>query len=233
MRILLVAEGPVFRLGFRALVERTDDMVLVGEVADSRSALAAVAQEQPDVVAIEIDLAGLSGVDVARAIIRQRPELRILLLAARRRERDLVDGFAAGALGFALSTDPVDAMREAIRIVGAGGRYVSKRLGDPPPDAMLRRGTARRPGRPGDLLDILSTREREVFHLVLKGWRNRDIARELGVSMKTVDTHRTHINRKLHCCGAADLIRFAASNGLLDQPPPAPSNDILNLESAS
>jgi two-component system response regulator NreC len=215
MRIGLVSEEPVFRLGFRALIEQTDDLVIVAEVTDARSGLPVIIGVEPDVIAVEVDLPGVSGIDATRALHRRLPDARILLLAGWPRHRDLLDGFVAGALGFVLKTDPIDSLREAIRTVGEGRRYVSERMGGIPPDPTLKRLASTAP----DLLALLSSREREVFHLVLKGFRNREIARELCIAIKTVDTHRTHINRKLHCSGAADLVRFAAGNGLLDHLP--------------
>jgi DNA-binding NarL/FixJ family response regulator len=226
MRIGLVSEEPVFRLGFRALIEQTDDLVIVAEVTDARSGLPVVIGVEPDVIAVEVDLPGVGGIDATRALVRRLPASRILLLASWPRQRDLLEGFAAGALGFVLKTDPIDSLREAIRAVGQGHRYVSERMGVPL-DPILKRLGSKTVTSP-DLLDLLSSREREVFHLVLKGFRNRDIARELCIAIKTVDTHRTHINRKLHCSGAADLVRFAAGNGLLDHVP-APVNSAPDL----
>jgi DNA-binding NarL/FixJ family response regulator len=222
MRIVLVSEEPVFRLGFRALIQETDDLVMVAEVTDARAGLPVVIAEEPDVVAVEVDLPGVSGIDAARSLTRRLPGSRILLLAGYPRQRDLLEGFAAGALGFALKTDPVESLREALREVGAGRRYVSEKMGGPSPDLMLKRLSSKTITSP-DLLDLLSAREREVFHLVLKGFRNREIARELCIAVKTVNTHRTHINRKLHCSGAADLVRFAAGNGLLNHVPIRPN----------
>jgi DNA-binding CsgD family transcriptional regulator len=136
-----------------------------------------------------------------------------LLIGPGPREREIVEGLSAGADGFALTTDPVDVLLAAIRAVGSGQRHLPvglRGLNDSSRIAVLAT----------DLLAMLSRREREVLDLVIRGWRSSNIARELCVSIKTVETHRAHINRKLRCSSSSDLVRFAADNGLL---PGAPS----------
>jgi two-component system response regulator NreC len=216
MRIVLVAGEPAFRFGFKAVVEGSGDLQVVADAADARAGFQAIDMEKPDVVVMDVALKGINGIDATREVKRRAPGARVLLLAAWPRERDVLDGFAAGADGFALKTDSIDTLRQALRMVGHGQRYVSAEVRG------LKLETAREVHRsrmPSSTLETLSSREREVLDLVVKGWRNREIARELCISIKTVDTHRTHINRKLHCTGAADIVRFAADNGLLRQAP--------------
>jgi two-component system response regulator NreC len=218
MRIVLVAGEPAFRFGFRAVVEASGDLSVAADVADARAGFQAIDVEKPDVVAMDVALSGINGIDATREVKRRAPGSRVLLLAAWPREQDVLDGFAAGADGFALKTDPVETLRHAVRSVGQGQRYVPADLRGVNLD---RAGEVQRSRGPAGVLETLSAREREVLDLVVKGWRNRDIARELCISIKTVDTHRTHINRKLHCTSAADIVRFAADNGLLRRPPSA------------
>ncbi len=215
MRIVVVAGEPVVRIGLRAALVSTADLELVAERADARSAFPVVDAEKPDLLVMDVVLGGMNGITATREMKRRAPETRVLLFSTHARERDAIEGFAAGADGFALKTDPMEVLLGAFRTVGGGGRYITPslrglRLVDGP---AARRGEAS-PHRL-DVLRSLSPREREVLDLVLKGLRNREIARELCVSMKTIDTHRSRINRKLGCSGSAALIRFAADNGLL------------------
>jgi DNA-binding NarL/FixJ family response regulator len=223
MRIVLIAGEPAFRLGVGVAVERTGDLQLVADAADARAGFAAVDAANPDVVVVDVALRGMNGIEAAREVRRRCPRAQILLVAAWPRERDVLEGFAAGATGYALKTDPVDSLREAIRTVGAGQRYLSPELRGSSLESATRAQAI--DGR-RDVLHALSLREREVLGLVVKGCRSRDIARELCISIKTVETHRNHINRKLGCASAADLTRFAAENGLL-RPAPGGSEDRL------
>jgi DNA-binding NarL/FixJ family response regulator len=160
------------------------------------------------VAVIALSLSGMNGIAATREVKVRSPATRVLLVAHAAHEREVVDGLAAGADGFAFTSEPLDGLLAAIRTVGAGLRHLPPRL----------RGIAERPPGspvPSDVLAVLSRREREILNLVIRGWRSRHIARELCVSIKTVETHRSHINRKLHCSSSSDLVRFAADNGLL------------------
>ena len=220
MRVVLVAGEPAFRFGFRAVVEGSGDLDLVAEAADARTSFCAIDTEKPDLVVMDVTLSGMNGITATREVRRRAPGARVLLLAAWPCERDILDGFAAGAQGFALKTDSIDALRHALRSVGHGQSYITAEVRGRTAEAALlganQDGTIAQ-----DPIGLLSSREREVLQLVLKGWRNRDTSRELCISIKTVDTHRTHINRKLGCTSAADLVRFAADNGLLRLAPSA------------
>jgi two-component system, NarL family, response regulator NreC len=213
MRIVLVAGEPVFRLGFKSLVASSDDLELVGDAADARSSFQHIDSERPDLVVMDVALKGMSGITATREIKCRAPEARVLLLGSWPRERDALDGFAAGAHGFALKSEPPETLLYAIRTIARGHAYVSPELRGCGVHLLDTHRKAVEPS--GDVLGILSPREREVLDLIIKGWRNRNIAKELCISIKTVDTHRTRINRKLRCTNAADLIRFAADNGLL------------------
>jgi DNA-binding NarL/FixJ family response regulator len=216
MRLVLVTGEPLVRLGFRAGVASSGDLELIGDHADARAAFRAIDADRPDVVVMDVTLQGMNGISATREVRRRAPGARILLLSAWLCERDAREGFEAGADGFVLKTEPVEALLAAIRAVCGGKQYVSPGLrGVTVETAGVIRRARGRDEASLDVLDALSPREREVLDLLLKGWRNRAIARELCVSIKTVDTHRTRINRKLGCAGSPDLIRFAADNGLL------------------
>jgi two-component system response regulator NreC len=215
MRIVVVAGEPLVRAGIRAALESSADLNLVAERGDARSGFATIDAEKPDLVVMDVALSGMNGITATREVKRRAPGTRVLLLSTLACERDAMEGFAAGADGFALKTEPIDTLLQAFRTVGRGGQYLTPGLrGLTPGDGFtFAPDKARSSGF--DVLGGLSPREREVLDLVLKGLRNRDIAKELCVSMKTIDTHRTRINRKLGCTGSADLVRFAAGNGLL------------------
>ena len=214
MRIVVIAGEPAFRLGIKLALERTGDLQVAAEAGDARTGFAAVDSADPEVVLIDVSLRGMDGIDATREVRRRATRARVLLLASWPRERDVLEGFAAGASGYALKTDPIESLYEAVRTVGAGQRYLAPGLRGWSHDAATNGSDG-----PRDVLKALSLREREVLSLVVKGRRSRDIASELCISIKTVETHRNHINRKLGCTSAADLTRFAADNGLLRSVP--------------
>lgn len=215
MRIVVVAGEPLVRAGIKAALESSPDLNLVAEREDARSGFGTIDAEKPDLVVMDVALSGMNGITATREVKRREPGTRVLLLSTLACERDAMEGFAAGANGFALKTEQIDTLLQAFRTVGSGGRYVTPGLrGLKPGDGFAFTSDNTRSSR-FDVLRGLSPREREVLDLVLKGLRNRDIAKELCISMKTIDTHRTRINRKLGCTGSAELVRFAADNGLL------------------
>jgi two-component system, NarL family, response regulator NreC len=218
MRIALIASEPVFRLGFRALVQSRDDLELVAEASDARTGFQEMAVHEPDVLVMDLFLKGMNGINATRELKRRSPGIRVLLITDWARERDAVEALAAGAKGLALKTDGDEELLDAIRRVHAGQPYV--------PPAFRRfdlldpaRTTSKKLAAAAiDVLKGLSPREKEVLDLVVRGWRNAAIALELTISIKTVDTYRTRIHRKLGCHNATELIRFAAENDLLDRP---------------
>jgi DNA-binding NarL/FixJ family response regulator len=214
MRIVVVAGEPIVRAGIRAAIEPSGDLVLVAESADARTGFSAIDAEKPDVVVMDVVLNGMNGIAATREVKRRAPETHVILLSAIANEREAGEAFAAGADGFVLKTQPIDTLLEAFRTVGRGGPYLPPGLRGVVFGKSPGRSRKKTPSLGFDVLEALSPREREVFDLVIRGWRNRDIARELCVSAKTIDTHRTRINHKLGCAGTADLIRFAADNGL-------------------
>jgi DNA-binding NarL/FixJ family response regulator len=214
LRVVLVAGEPLFRLGFRSMLDASGDLSLVADAADARSGFRCIDAEHPDVVIIDVALAGMNGIAATREVKRRMPTAKVVLLAGWPCERDALDGLTAGAGAFVLKTEPPEALLYAIRAVAHGHTYITPQLRG----QLFQVTEGARRGGSGDCTDVLralSPREREVLDLVVKGLLNREIARELCVSIKTIDTHRTRINRKLGCTNAADVIRFAAENGLL------------------
>jgi two-component system response regulator NreC len=222
MKILLIGAEPVFRLGFRQVVVAARELQIVAEAVDARAGFREVDTMKPDVVVVDVALPGMSGIAAVREIRCRAPSVRALLLSSWPRERDALEGFAAGARGFALKTEAPETLLEAVETVGRGQLYVAPGLRGSYAET-LGAGGDPSAARTLDMLGPLTVREREVLDLVLKGWRNRAIARELCLSIKTVDTHRSRINRKLRCGSSSDLIRFAAENDLLRLAPSSSS----------
>ncbi len=233
IRIVVVGREPVVSAGIRVALESSADLRLVADRIDARSGFVAIDEEKPDLVVMDVALCGMNGIAATREIKRRVPDTRVLLLSAQACARDAAEGLAAGADGFAVKTEPLDSLLQAFRTVARGGRYVTPDLRGLRFAMAWGAGNGKLPARSLDVLASLSTREREVLDLVVKGLRNRDIARELCLSTKTIETHRSRINRKLGCAGTGDLVRFAADNGLLhsahDRNEPAGGSRIIVL----
>ena len=211
MRIILVDASEVFRMGLRALLADTRDLTVVAEASDAATALASVRAQAPELVITDLELPDDSGVALAVAIREAAPATRVLLLAEVANEVAVRQAELAGVGGYVLKSQPAREIVAAVREAAAGRRV------EPP--------RAREATRPGDgeapraaraaVLDRLSAREREIFDLIIWGQTNKQVAVKLGISVKTVETHRSHINGKLQVHSAAELVRLASLCGVL------------------
>ena len=197
-------------MGVRRLFTDTPEYKIVGEAATATDAFEIIDRAAPDIVLMDIALPGMDGIRATREILRRDPRARVLIHSAHDQINDVVDAFTAGASGYALKEDMPAALIAAVRAVGRGARYVSPALA-----SRLARFEDSRP-RTGEVLEILSRREREVFVLAADCMFARDIALKLGIARKTVDTHLNRINGKLGLRNMAELVRLAASLGLLE-----------------
>ena len=205
IRLLLLEDHPLFRGGIRAILDADAEFQVVGEAADARAALSLVEKKRPDVVVADVSLPEMSGIDFAREALRRSPETRVLVLTMHARPELAAAAFEAGARGYALKTELPPAIIDAIRVVARGERYLSPSL----PRSVLS------PSASEDPLGALTVRERAVFSLVVGGLSNESVARELKISIKTVQTHRSKINEKLGVHSTGELVRFAALRGLI------------------
>jgi len=208
LRLMLVDDHNLFRDGLRMVLGRYDDLEVVAEAADARQALAAADASRPDVVVLDVSLPGMDGVQAARELQRRQPAARLLVVSMHEREEDVARALAAGVRGYAFKSQRSDEVVEAIRAVGRGEQYVPPTVSRFVLDELLRAGAV------GGPLAALSQREREVCHLLVRGLGNDAIAQQLCISVKTVETHRARILKKLRVHSIADLIRLAARHGL-------------------
>jgi DNA-binding NarL/FixJ family response regulator len=214
MHILIIDGEPVFREGLKAVLARAPDLRVVGEASSARVGLELL-DRAPDVVLIGLSLPGMDGISAARAIKSRLAGVRVLVVSGSPNARDARDAFGAGADGYLSKTDEIERLFEALRMVARGERFLSPALNASGHRIVEAEGTG---VEREDLLGVLSPRERDVFALIARGFSNLRIARELTLSPKTVDTHRQRIYAKLGCHSAADVVRFAAMNGLLRDP---------------
>ena len=208
MRVVLVDDHQVFLDSFRIALGQEPAIEVVGEATSARAARPLAEALHPDLMVMDLMLGDSDAVTLTRELRGGGASCRILILSAHENELFVRDAFTAGADGFALKDQPLAEVVEAIRVVSTGGRYLAPSLG--PLAAAAPPGRASASGQ-----DRLSRREREIFGLIVQGRSSRDIADSLSISLKTVETHRAHINKKLGVRSPAELIRVAALQGLV------------------
>jgi DNA-binding NarL/FixJ family response regulator len=189
IRVVLTDDHPVVRSGIKSLLERAPDIVVVGEAGAGPEAIAVVESLRPDVLLLDMEMPGMTGVEVAREIMHRIPDMRVLALSAHDDERYIVDVLACGAAGYLTKEEALDTIVDAVRGVARGEEgWLSRRAGA----RMAAR--ARRDETPGDRL---TDREEEVLNRLTKGWSNHAIADDLGVTERTVRFHLRNIYDKM------------------------------------
>jgi len=214
LKLALVDDHRLFREGMRALLSTQPDFQLVGEASQAQDAYALIDHSQPDVLLLDVSLPLANGVSVAREVLRRQPHQRILALSMFVDEEHVAQALEVGVLGYASKDLSAPELFSAIRSVANGQAYLAPGISRVVLDEYMRmRRTGRGPDTP---LRGLTQREREIFDLAVRGLSNQNIASQLCISKRTVDTHRGRIMRKLHVHSATDLVRLAARHGLLD-----------------
>jgi DNA-binding NarL/FixJ family response regulator len=206
VRILLADDHAVVREGLRGLLERNGHEV-VAEAADGHEAVRLAATVTCDVAVMDIGMPGLNGLDAARAMLRQAGTLRIVMLTMHTEDAYVLRALQAGVRAYVLKTQAASDLLEGIQAALAGRTYLSPGIPEGLIEAALS-GT-------GFAADPLTARERQVLQLISEGHTTKEVANVLGISVKTADTHRTSIMRKLDVHETAGLVRYAVRSGLI------------------
>lgn len=210
IKVLLADDHAIVRAGLRRLVEESGDMTVVAEAADGREAIRMIRERTPDVAVIDLSMPRIDGLEVIRRILPERPELPIIVLTMHAENQYVVRAIEAGAMGYITKQSAPEQLVAAIRKVLAGSRYLT---GDAAEALALRISK----GSKGQSeLDNLSTRELQVLRRLALGHTNREIAETYNISIKTVDTYRFRLLKKLNLRNNADLSRFAMQHGLIE-----------------
>lgn len=225
IRLLVVDDHPVVRAGLRTLLGAQADMEVVGEAEDGRAAVEHALELRPDVVVMDITMKGMGGLEATREITERLPETKVLILTMHENEEYLRQMLEVGATGYVLKQAVDTELAVAIRAVQRGevflySSFARVLLGD------LGQSEEGKGGRSElDSYERLSQREREVLRLVALGHTNQQIADQLYLSIKTVETYRARVMDKLNIKSRAALVRYALQRGLLDEErgPPNPS----------
>ena len=198
------------RAGLRRIVVERGDMEVIAEAADGREAIQLVHKKVPDVAVIDISMPGLDGLEVVSQLRTYHPKLPILILTMHEEGQYVVRAIEAGAMGYITKQSAPEQLVKAIRKVHAGGRYLTDDAAEALALSVARRMHGRSP------LDSLSMRELQVLRRLALGHTNREIAQAYSISIKTVDTYRSRLLKKLNLRNNAELSRFAIQNRLVE-----------------
>ena len=210
--VLLAEDHTIVREGLRTLLEAEGDIRVVGEADTGRKAVELARKLRPDVVVMDIAMPVLNGMEATRQIIRAIPEARVIILSAHSDEAYVEQLIALGALGYLLKQTSASILSKAVREVHKGHSFFSSsitrrpRLPSGPNDA----------GKPPRKPEILSSREVEVLQLIAEGRANKQVAADLGISVKTVEKHRQRLMEKLNIHDTAGLTRHAIAAGVIE-----------------
>ncbi len=211
IRVLLVDDHTIFREGVRALLTSYDDIEVVGEAADGRTAIDKVTQLHPDVVLMDIAMPGLGGLEATLELRKLEPECRVLILTQYDNREYVFPILKAGAAGYVLKHAAATDLVSAIRAVHAGGSFLYPTVAKAVLDRYLRQGQV-----PEDPYESLSDREVQVLRLVAEGPTNKEIAELLVLSVKTVMGHRANLMEKLGIHNRTELVKYAIRHGLVE-----------------
>jgi DNA-binding NarL/FixJ family response regulator len=205
-RVLLADDHALIRQGLKALLERQGFQV-VSEVSDGQEAIRSVEKTQPDVAIIDISMPILNGVDAARELKKSSPKTKVILLTQHEEDQYVTEALRAGVKGYVLKGQAADDLVHAIQEVCRGSVYLSPHISRAVVDAYLSKTYVSN--------DPLSGRERQVLQLVGEGKSTKDIAVHLGISVKTAESHRARLMKKLDIHETASLVRYAIRRGLI------------------
>ena len=217
IRVFLTDDHTLFRQGIRTLLAAEPDIEIVGESANAGEAVERAAELRPDVVLLDISMPGMSSFQAIRQIRKTRSETKVLLLTMYDDEDYLAEGMEAGASGYILKDSPAEHLVLAIREVHRGGSYMSPRMLSLLVDDFRTRA---RSEHPVPRFDTLTSREKEVLKLLAEGNSVKEIAGDLDLSLKTVETHKFNLMRKLDIHNKATLVQYAIQKKIIRVPMP-------------
>jgi DNA-binding NarL/FixJ family response regulator len=213
LRILMADDHPIVLAGLKALVQGDPTLEIVGEARDGRTARRLASTLRPDVVVLDISLPEMNGAEVARALLEEQPECRILVLTVHEDRATLRQLLDLGVAGYLVKRSAADELLRAIHAVAAGGTYLDPAIAG----KIVGSGASGSSRSQGDPTVELSERETDVLRMIANGHSNKEIAARLAISVKTIETYKARAMDKLGFKTRVDVVRHAASMGWLPE----------------
>ena len=208
--VLIADDHALVRAGIRALLERIPNTEVVAEASDGREAMELIAKRQPDIVLMDIAMPGLNGLEATRQIVKTWPPVRVIILSMHSSEEYVWQALRAGARGYLLKGASLAELELALSFVVRGEIYLS-----PPLSQKVIMEYVQRTGKQRAREETLTARQREILSLIAEGESTKQVALQLNISVKTVESHRAQIMERLNIHDVAGLVRYAIRTGLV------------------
>jgi DNA-binding NarL/FixJ family response regulator len=210
IHVLLVDNHTLVRAGLRALLQNIQGIQVIAEAGDGREALRLIANHQPDLVLLDIAMPEMNGLEAAAHIVKEFPLVRVIILSMYANEEYVLQALRIGAMGYLLKDADINELELALRSIYRGETYLS-----PAVSKHVVTNYLRRVGNESSSLEQLTSRQREILQLIAEGKTTKEIAQILYISVKTVETHRMQLMKRLEIYDVAGLVRYAIRMGLL------------------
>ncbi|OHV89330.1 response regulator transcription factor [Mesorhizobium sp. ORS 3428] len=210
VRLLLADDHTLVRAGLRALLEQLPDVEVIAEAETGRAALAQVKKLRPQIVLMDISMPDLNGLEATARIAKEVPHTRVIILSVHASEEYVLQALRAGAWGYMLKSAAVSELALAIESVAGGKNYLGPGI-----SGKIITDYLGRAGEQKTVLEALTSRQREVLQLIAEGKNTKEIAYTLDVSVKTVESHRSHVMERLGIFDVPGLVRYAVRVGLV------------------
>jgi two-component system response regulator NreC len=210
IKIIVVDEHKILREGLSTLIAKQPDMEIIGEATDGREVLQLLEKSKPDLILMDVTMPNLNGIEATRKIKSKKPGIEIIALSLHSDRRYVLGMIDAGASGYLLKECAFEELVRAINTVMSKKKYLSPGISDILIDEYVKKTTTDKP----TIYSKLTPREREILQLIAEGKNTKEIARYLFISVKTVETHRRHIKKKLKVESVAELTKIAIREGL-------------------
>lgn len=209
-RIIIADDHELVRKGLAAVIAEAGMWKVVAEASNGRQAVQRVSEHKPDIAILDLTMPELNGLEATRQILAAEPQTRVLILTAHESEQLIREVLGAGAQGYVLKSDAGRILVGAVESLLDGRTFFTSKVAQ-----MVLEGYLRSPGQT-EALPTLSAREREIVQLLAEGRSNKEVARELDISVKTAETHRSNIMRKMQFGSLSELVRYAVRNKIID-----------------
>ncbi|HOC55596.1 MAG TPA: response regulator transcription factor [Verrucomicrobiota bacterium] len=209
IKVLVADDHPVVRKGLQSCLSRAGRIRLVGEAADGDDALRKARELKPDVVLMDISMPGMNGLTVTEMLRKELPDMKVLVLSVQRNKDSIFRVIQAGAHGYVSKEAPSEEVIRAIESVHGGEPFFSEEIARAALNEFINSGGKKEP------FSQLTSREREVLVLIAEGQSNKEIADRLNIGVRTIETHRERIMRRLNIHSVAGLTKYAIANGLV------------------
>lgn len=210
IKIILADDHKLVRQGLRSLLTANPDFVVVGEASDGEEALRLMVELSPDIAFLDVMMPNMNGIEAARIAQQRGLKTKMIFLSMHANSTYVVRALQSGAMGYVLKDSDFEEILAAIQNALDGKRYLSTKIASDVLEVLLNAEMDK-----NDLLDVLSTREREVLQYIAEGNTNAAIAKKLDLSVRTIEAHRAHIMTKMRFNSNADLVRCAVQQGLI------------------